>query len=177
MNESSIAIMVNIAGTDVPVSLTDEQISGIRKEVKTTFALSIVEQYIKKAQEVLGVELDPHEEEEILEDCSFPENQSKEEFISDIITGVMFDAVKHEVQEAVDRRKKFYVVTIRATQEFDIVVKAQSAEEAEEYASNLDYHDLSDYLDDYDHEFEVIDTDTRGVNIIGTDDFFDADDQ
>ena len=171
-----MTIKVNIAGTEVPVTLTDEQIKDIRHSADVEFAQDIIRQYISRAQEILDVELDFSEEEEVLEGNPFPEHQTKEEFIADIISGALLTSVKQSVQDVVRNRKEFFEVTIKATQEFSIWVKASDAHEAEEYAENLEYHELADYLNDYDHDFEVSEVSSTGVDDIGSDDFFDTDD-
>jgi len=152
-------IMANIAGTDtcVPVELTSEQTQTIRHEFEKDCISAIIRVYAQKNHP----NLTEQELDELKSRCPYPdnENQTFRDFIRDLVNGCFWQATDEEIEDILKGRYKYYCVTVRATQEFDVCVKAASAEDAEAYVNDLDYSDLADYLYDQDHDFEVTGSD------------------
>ena len=171
-----MTITVDIAGTSVPVPVSEEQLQLIRRDAEANFAWRIVDALTEKAATALNYELTEDEVAQIRNQYQLSETSS-DEFIRSLASGDLYSRIGESVREAVEARAKYYTVRIRATQEFDIVVKATSADEAEDYADRLDYTDLSDYLSDYDHEFETLEVESPGSDTMPQNrstDYFDA---
>lgn len=168
-----MTVNVNIGGTTVPVEVDEQQVADLRNECLREFADSIINEYIRVLAQEKGETLTDEEQKEVLARCSCPD-VSVYNFVEPLVAGKVKTTVSEEIDSVIAARAKFYRVTMRATQEFDIWVKATDQWEAKDYASELSYHDLSDYLEDYDHEFEPIDVDPREHDSVGFDDFFDS---
>ena len=171
-----MTITIDVAGTPVPVELPEDRVQGIRRDAETAFTRRIVEAFIQRIALNSGYELTEDEVETVWTGY-IVSTGSQNDFIMDLVSGRLSSVLEEKVNEVVNARARYYTVQIRATQEFDIVVKATSADEAEDYADHLDYTDLSDYLSDYDHEFEVLNVNPSGSDTMPQNrstDYFDA---
>ena len=169
-------VTIDVAGTPVSVELPEDRVQGIRRDAETAFTRRIVEAFIHRITQNSGDELTEDEVETVWNEYIVPTG-SPDDFIADLVSGKLYATLEEKVNEVVNARAKYYTVRIRATQDFDIVVKATSADEAEDYADRLDYTDLSDYLADYDHEFETLEVESPGLDTLPQNrstDYFDA---
>lgn len=171
-----MTVNVNIGGTMVPVEVDESQIKDLRTKAVQEFADSIIMKYICALTHKMGEELNSEEEQEVLESIRYHYSidQFEDEFVESLVTGQIETATQAEIKAVIDDRAKFYRVTMRATQEFDIWVKAVDQWSAEEYASELGYHELSDYLEDYNTEFEPVGVDPVEHDSTGNEDYFDS---
>ena len=76
---------------------------------------------------------------------------------SAVVSGDLKTELENEYLETLQARIHYYKATIRATQEFEVWIKAGDGYHAEDIASRLTYHDLDDYIDSWNMDYDVRD--------------------
>lgn len=168
----------NINGTELDVDLTDLSCETLELVVMGRFCDELLHRVCKKIELTGEDELTDEEFEEFR--GWFNEYYGdKPEQLFEVIEDYpdFFNIARNRYCEILAARNKYYRVTIRATQEFEIYVRATDDYEAEQIAGDLGYHNLSEYVEPVDCDYEVCECyEVTDATELGCEEVFTADD-
>ena len=145
-------VKVNIAGQEIEVSVTPEQ----ETELRNKYVIQFMANFFRETSREIRREADfTADETDLLVDELFHAYPNPQELCEAIIADNYLKQVQELADGIVKERAKVYRVTVCYSGEVDILVKAHNKDEAEEFVNSLSDHDLAQYVDAVDAEFEV----------------------
>lgn len=151
-------VKVNMAGQEIEVPVTPEQEVDLRKQYEIQFMSNF---FRDSSQNIRYSACFTTSETDLLVD----ELHHAYTNLKEVCSAIALDKYLTQVQELADgivsERSKIYRVTVRYEGEFDVLVKATDADEAEDYVNNLGYYDLADYIDRADFDVDYTREDTN----------------
>lgn len=130
-----------VNGVELPVEIDDAEIAQIRSDAVDSFIRSL----ITVKADCIATRSDALTNEEFDELVEFVTERSASvwDFLADeIITGKFANTVETVYEEILENRVKFYRIDGEVIVPFEIVVRARSQDEAEQYVKDMDPEDL-----------------------------------
>jgi hypothetical protein len=169
--ENSMNVKVNIAGQEIEVAVTPEQEAELRKqcaaETEKQFEIQFMANFFRETSiEIRRNREFTTDETDLLVDELFHAYPNPQELCVAIRTDNYFRQVIELADGIVEERSKIYRVTVRYEGEFDILVKAHSDADIEDFVNNVDLYELSHYPDllEANYEVDYIREDTTGAS-------------
>lgn len=153
-------IMVSVNGVSVPVEIDDQMFKEAYAKIRKDTVSAVIREYLESHD----LSLSDAEIQGIIDNSPYAEDQNTfDQFLSDIVSGALWDKLTDAADDVMQNRTLYYKVIVRATQDFDLYVKAKSAKEAEEYINDSGYQVLSEFPKVYDTKYRAVEVDDEGL--------------
>jgi hypothetical protein len=158
--ETDMNVKVNLAGQEIEVPVTPEQeaelIQQCAADTEKQYKIQFMTNFFRETSREIRREADfTTDETDLLVDELFHTYPNPQELCEAIIADNYLKQVQELADSIVEERAKIYRVTVRYEGEFEVLVKANDKDEAEDYVNNLSFYDLADYVDATEAEFDV----------------------
>ena len=153
-------VKVNIAGQEIEVAVTPEQEAELKKQcaadTEKQYEIQFMANFFRETSREIRREADfTTDETDLLVDELFHAYPNPQELCEAIIADKYLKQIQELADGIVEERTKIYRVTVRYEGEFELLVKARSEEEAEEFVNDISNYELADYVDAAEADFEV----------------------
>ena len=148
-------VKVTIAGNEMSIPVTPEQEAELKKKYEVQFLSTFFRETSREIRQNYDFTTD---ETDLLVDGLFHAYPNPQELYEVIIADNYLTQIEEMALGIVEEQAKTYRVTMHYEGDFDIIVKAQSQEDARMAARDLNHCDLIDFIELADADIQYYDS-------------------